>query len=165
VTGSAGTAGSTGPTGATGVGPAGSAGPTGPEGAPSFPETEKNGGTETGFWSATSPDHSLVGRLTVGEISFPVPLPVAPEHVVLVKKGETPTGVCTGGTLPHPTATAGSLCVYVALEKSVGSVIFKGIANAEGTIEKASVDGAQVEYEGNPEGTIDVSGSWAVTAI
>jgi hypothetical protein len=165
VTGSAGTAGSTGPTGATGVGPAGSAGPTGPEGKASFPETEKEGGTETGYWTANSPDHSLEGRQTVGVISFPVPLPVESTSVTIVSKGETASGACTGGTISHPTATPGALCIFTALEKNNGPVVRKGVYNAEGTLGKDSLTGAQIEFEGHPEGTVDEAGSWAVTAI
>jgi len=125
------------------------------------------GETETGFWSASVPGVATKGRRVNGEISFPIPLEAGlnAEHVVLVAEHATGTGGCEGGTVSAPTAKPGYLCVYIGHETVTGTVAFKAIENAAGST-GASPTGAVVSFEATGEGenTLQVVGTWAVTA-
>jgi hypothetical protein len=89
----------------------------------------------------------------------------AESQVKYISKGETPlTGPCAGGTVPAPKAQAGYLCVYESYKENNPTVVLLGVANALGELGKASTTGAQVEFEGVPEGTVNEAGTWAVTA-
>jgi len=156
-------AGATGEKGATGpAGPTGEKGATGPAG--SFPEVLPAGKTESGFWATSTGAPATTGRVTTASISFAIPLPAAPEHVVYLAPGEKKEGCEGTGLLPK--APEGTLCVYAETQKLEGTEAFKGIFNAEGAA-GASALGAAVEFEPSAsEATslVVAEGAWAVTA-
>src|SRR5579875_3362814 len=160
----AGVTGVTGPTGPTG--PAGSTGPTGEPGptGPAGGEKQElaplpSGAIERGFWSIATPAFIGKGETLRVWIAFPVTLESAPEHVVLVHRGETATGGCEGGQVNTPIAKRGYLCIYIGHEVVSGEVAV--------SVEKtASVDGVAllVEGTGGGENTYEAQGTWAVRA-
>lgn len=124
-------------------------------GTTGFTETLPAGKTEMGVWAA--PIIENVGHgLIVGNsaISFVIPLSSAPT-VEYIKAGEEATEHVTecGGTLEHPKAAEGFLCVYT---------------NTEGftTFEEATsyVSGADLAFDGGLEAGFTANGTWAVTA-
>ncbi|HTA15367.1 MAG TPA: hypothetical protein VK781_10980 [Solirubrobacteraceae bacterium] len=178
--GPAGAAGSKGETGAPGTsgkdglqgeeGPQGKEGKEGKEGSPwTAGGTLPSGRTETGTWAVER--SSFVGNegQTV-PISFTLPVGLASNEVgtaVYVKKTEvgTPTGGCEG-TIEHPTAPRGTLCVYVEEEENVGLVL-GGLITFHSKVGFGQ-SGAFVKYlaHGTEEtpGEITDRGVWAVTA-
>jgi hypothetical protein len=161
--------GATGATGAIGV--TGSTGATGATGAV-LPAALATGQSESGVWAAAaSYEPTVVPRLTVAPISFPVPdsVKMNEEHVIFLTKAETAIAPGTRvspcqGTLEAPTAPAGYLCVYTGVEE-LENAAFHGIlkfSNSAGA-EKA---GALVSFERSiVEGTskIRAQGTWAVS--
>jgi hypothetical protein len=89
------------------------------------------GHSEIGLWAASSASEPLVyPAATAAMIVFPVPLaaPLGEEGVQFVDRAETvkagtarsttiKTRCGTAGTLAHPTAEPGFLCVYAGLEQ------------------------------------------------
>jgi hypothetical protein len=109
---------------------------------------------------------------TSATISFPIWLAttvgtngiLSATAVHYVKVGETAGEGCTGGTLAHPTAEEGNLCVYAGIE-SVKNAKFIAIERANGE-EGAQRTGAQVIFEVNSAeeaAAIKAQGTWAVT--
>ena len=185
--------GPTGPTGPTGFGPTGPTGPTGPAGPSHWPKEAKAGQTETGFWAASSGEVAkLPPALTTATISFPVPIAgqLNEEHVVYIpraqaiKKGSEreakyKTACGETGTIEHPTANPGYLCVYAGVEEfknrtPTGEVgensdgRFLGIVSQIGG-GGASRFGAQIQFEvkelieTEETANIRAQGTWAVT--
>jgi hypothetical protein len=117
---------------------AGPAGATGPEGkAGPLLSVLPAGKSERGFWAASSGEVPEVSPASVtAKISFPVPLeePLEETHVVLISLSETGKPPASRsatkvkpfcgstGTLNHPTAEPGYLCVYTGVEKLVDLV-------------------------------------------
>jgi hypothetical protein len=174
-TGATGVTGATGNNGATGAtGEKGNTGPAGATGAAGsgFPE-ENTTQTETGYWSATSPGEALLEpNVTVGQISFPVPVQEGqPANVVYMTKATSelaennagrPTG-CKEGTIEKPKAAVGFLCVFTGQENNANAT-FKAIESAGGTEGRASRTGATVVFHASAAAArVLVAGSWAVT--
>jgi hypothetical protein len=165
-TGNNGSTGATGPAGAngaTGAGTAGATGATGPAG--SYPEVAPTGTIEEGYWAISTPDNAVQPRLTVGQISFPVPLKaeLAAAKVEYLTKNSS-TANCPG-TVAKPEAALGYLCVYTGLEANKDTKE-NSIDNAAGT-PGASEQGATIEFEVTADSTetrVDSQGSWAVDA-
>jgi hypothetical protein len=141
------------------------------------------GQTVRGAWIADSPSKpEVIPAETSGAISFQVPLPEsvgtkgilsasavhyikAPSAMEVAKK-EFPTAPegCTGGTVEHPKAEEGNLCVYAGIETLKASKFF-AIERANGE-EGAQRTGAVVIFEASSaeEATaIAAQGTWAVT--
>jgi hypothetical protein len=88
------------------------------------------GKSERGFWAASSGEvPEVFPALVSSKVSFPIPLgePLGEENIQLVNKTETgkagtarsttiKTRCGTTGTLAHPTAEPGYLCVYTGVE-------------------------------------------------
>jgi hypothetical protein len=82
-----------------------------------------------------------------------------------VAKKEFPTAPegCTGGTVSHPTAEEGNLCVYAGVE-ALKNASFFAIERANGE-EGAQRTGAQVIFQVNSAeevGFIRAQGTWAL---
>jgi hypothetical protein len=179
--GSQGPQGPAGPSGKDGAnGAAGATGPTGPTGFSGFVESLPSGKSLTGVWG-TSGGRAEIGEELVDDysmvpISFafplasaptvyyslqapPLPLMVTPSGEVLPIAGGTEgfEDVCPG-TVAEPKATAGSLCVYPAVEKNT-QFNFTDPEVAEG----AKKFGAILPFRIFGEKSY-AKGSWAVTA-
>ena len=154
--GASGVAGSTGATGATGPqGPKGEQGPAGP-----FPSTLPMGQTLTGAYEADGADYSNTATAIAGaSISFQFPLAAAPvPHFIAA--GATPPAQCPG-TVTHPKALSGNLCVYEGGFEEVKEVtIYEPATGTAG----ASAFGAGLVVTSNvKEGHFYSNGTWAVT--
>jgi hypothetical protein len=132
--GASGGAGASGVTGATGgagaKGETGNTGPTGAAGPGGFGGTLPPSRSEFGYWSVSTPEEpQIVPSFTLAAISFPAPLmgTLDETHVRYVSAAETAkngsersaiTREACGekGTLEHPTANLGYLCLYPGVE-------------------------------------------------
>jgi hypothetical protein len=161
----------------------------GTNGTTGFTETLPSGKTETGVWSVST---SSVGfeELQI-PISFPIPLsqPGEQNSAFGFKQKETENGefglnagipckvgepscVDTGckGSVIHPTAPAGKLCVYTAAEEKEGSgAKLRELRNLEFEGFRYSPTGAVLvagAFEASTEepGRVFAAGTWAVTA-
>lgn len=191
-TGATGPAGLAGPTGATGAtGPAGAAGtqgtqgaqgPQGPEGkqGPSgttgFTATLPAGDTETGTWAFDRTGESGVEKVS---LSFPVPLETSlaeeDAHFIEGNGEEVFESEATGfvkakssiclGTVEHPTAPPGNLCVYSYKLEGVAEEAerFTFLVGPEGSRFAAGTAGAIIFLFGAQVGS-EGYGSWAITA-
>ena len=169
--GSNGAAGPTGATGAAGAkGATGAAGATGATGFSGFTETLPAGKTETGTWAASG---SLVGPgvEALVPISFSIPLAqpsTAGTAFFLSKeeiKNEEGPGFEAGctGTVEHPTAPEGALCVYSDyIGSNVSFLLFYFNEQANSYQPTGSV--MLLSNTSNQEERIQGQGSWAVTA-
>jgi hypothetical protein len=167
--GSNGAAGPTGATGATGAkGATGAAGATGATGFSGFTDTLPSGKTETGTWAGSANGVPQFTELYI-PISFSIPLS-GPGQAFVLNEKETKdvsgTGGCTG-TVEHPTAPQGVLCLYTAEEARENFIIENEFAfNGElgfqpaGTVVRIF---APERAEGK-QAFIRVNGTWAVTA-
>jgi hypothetical protein len=172
--GAAGAAGA-GTPGATGKeGPAGKEGATGKEGAPGkngetgFTATLPSKATETGSWIVQAPKETT-GEAFGTPISFSIPLAasLSSSHVFFVEKGSTANETeCAKGTLEHPKAAPGNLCVYSNNLAGVVPLASGPIANPTGTVGEpgASTAGALILLEVEGESSSFADGTWAVTA-
>src|SRR5262249_14681778 len=162
-----------GPTGASVTGPKGVTGPTGPGGGGGLPEKLASGQSETGYWTVSSGAAPEATRLTVGTISFPIPLTTIPTKIVHLTKAQTETSVpaeCESpskvkGTLEAPQAAKGTLCVYTGQETKIGEFTEK-TTNAAGVAGKVSLTGTTLTFEPKvtePSNNIVAQGTWAVT--
>jgi hypothetical protein len=153
----------------------GKEGKAGKNGETGFTKTLPIGETETGTWNSEN-DNSKPESVEFRSISFPIPLetPIAEEHAIFVTSEQQtditqPTG-CLGGTVEHPTAEEGYLCIYQGhTEQPAGSAFeVTSIGPPGETINgdhKTGVMGAAfwLLYEGE-ESSHFMFGSWAVTA-
>ena len=190
--GPAGPAGPGGPAGAPGAGAAGKEGPAGKEGKPGttgFTETLPSGKTLMGEWSLSAANAPAKGAPTWMGASFGIPLAAAPVGHYLRVSGKEPfynettakeeereSPECKGSP-KEPKANPGSLCVYASQEegvalKSAGTLILPKLcpfgAGAGGCFEGGvfGVDrfGFGLGTISVTEGSIAISGTWAVTA-
>jgi hypothetical protein len=177
-TGGTGATGATGPAGATGTqGAQGPEGKQGPSGTTGFTATLPEGDTETGTWAFDRTGES--GGVERVSLSFPVPLAagLAEEdaHFIEVKGEEVSeseathfvkakSGICLG-TVEHPTAPPGNLCVYSSTLEGVAEQEgeFTWLISQEGNRYAAGTAGAIILFFGAQTGS-NGYGSWAVTA-
>lgn len=135
------------------AGPTGATGGTGPQGDPGpFPATLPSGKTLTGTYAAEDVNDGGTAH-AYASVSFTYRLATAPT-VHVVADGATTTGCA--GTVDHPTATAGNVCIYRDFDSST-PVAFSptatiGQAGRTGLVLSVSNAGNAFEY-----------GSWAVT--
>jgi hypothetical protein len=184
--GAAGPAGPAGPAGAGGTGPAGPQGPAGaaggagkegpagkegkqgPPGTTGFTATLPKGSTETGAWTdQVSPGNTTASALS--SISFAIPLASAldKEHVFFVEPESTAHEKECPGSVEHPLAEAGDLCVYAHIMAEVKpsfGVIHDPSSELNFSEHGAAATGAFLTFE--PAGTEGGAawGTWAVTA-
>jgi hypothetical protein len=162
-------------------GPEGPQGPAGKPGETGFTETLPEEKTETGVWSFITP---LSAEIV--PISFNIPLEAAlgqsKVHYInengeeVTETGNVPPTACHG-TVEHPSADVGNLCVYAGSERAPGSISTPTGAFGAGTA------GAHITFNSMPawEGHIEPAagtepekaealpfnvgfGTWAVTA-
>jgi hypothetical protein len=175
--GSAGAKGETGTAGSAGsAGKEGKEGKEGKAGATGFTATLPSGKTETGTWSVSA-SASREGFEPTTTMSFPIPLSAeGPKKAFAFSAEETEeekfgASGCTGSVL-HPTAPAGVLCVYTAFEtlnkadrfavaelRIPGSGGESGYGTSGATLYAYGVNGTAEE-----PGTVEAEGTWAVTA-
>jgi hypothetical protein len=193
VNGVAGTSGEKGPKGDTGekgaAGPAGATGPKGATGQTGFTETLPKGKTETGEWAMIG-DASGEFKVFGDAVSFNIPLATAPAAHYLRTSGmepvavEEPSGSGTfvekevvqpacPGSAAAPAAEPGVLCVYASSETGSLKIFLKFIfptlnsfASGGPNVFVKSVDpyGFGIVTESAAEGSMQVTGTWAVTA-
>jgi Collagen triple helix repeat (20 copies) len=165
--GDAGAKGDTGPAGAAGAngtngtnGTNGKAGTNGKDGETGFTETLPSGKTETGVFALALSDLPAASGPVI-PISFSIPLTEAGE-AIYVNQSETENGTnpTCKGTVEHPTAPAGTLCVYAAEEGALTPEFRFNLTEAE-----YEPTGTVMRYF-NPTagGSVNTSGSYAVTA-
>lgn len=171
--GAAGATGATGARGATGV-----AGATGATGFSGFTETLPSGKTETGSWVAY--EGGIKGNHVItAPISFSIPMAQpgteTPKSAYAFSLAETEEieehkiepGGCKG-SVEHPTAPSGVLCVYTGLEEAFGSFspFYEVRSLALPRFGAYSTAGAALFLAETVEETtsFNASGSWAITA-
>jgi hypothetical protein len=128
----------------------------GKNGTTGFTETLPSEKTETGAW-ALSP--SAEGKAWLA-ISFDIPLanPLDTGHVHFVEASGD--GTTCPGTVSHPKAEPGNLCVYKILLLNMTFESIDGVDTNPG----ASTIGALLPFEAAATGQRVGLGSWAVTA-
>lgn len=138
-------------------GPKGDTGAQGPKGPAGDPWTVggvlPSGKSLAGTWLAgVGPEVALGKGVGGASVSFNIPLPSAPE-VVIVKKGKEGKEHATEcpGNLQIPRAAPGKLCLYTAVE--AGLELQSAIPTPEGAL---------LSYLGPPGA--GEAGTWAVTA-
>ena len=147
-------------------------GEPGEDGETGFTEVLPGGKTETGTWSVLANE----GEVALAPISFNIPLPAAPDPV-LVKQGENGTANgCPGIVGGAPQADPGKLCVYIhskqgALfsdpggEPPVNEFAFPDPTIQTGNgIEATTPSGALIQMGPCETAPCTVYGTWAVTA-
>jgi hypothetical protein len=151
----------------------------GENGQTGFTETLPSGKTLTGEWSVSG--YAEVGAkegfpsILIGSVSFDIPLAQAPvPHYI--KAGASPPAGCGGGSVAHPEAEPGNLCVFVDQEENntttplpkicsfSGGGSFGGGLCAFGSGESADRYGFGVNEVAEVKGFIYSLGTWAVTA-
>ena len=145
------------------AGPKGSAGSQGPAGSPwTAGGVLPSGATETGTWGGSgAPTLEMYGTVP---ISFPIPLKEGSSKAYRLDVEETKnnagTDGCTG-TVEHPTAPSGELCLYTAAEESEHASFTLPVLN--GTVGYLPTGTAiNVIVEGG--GYYFINGTFAVTA-
>jgi hypothetical protein len=161
--GESGPAGAKGEKGATGAaGAKGATGTTGATGRTGFTKTLPKGETETGVWSVSTAELPAVSEV-YAPISFAIPLEKKGEIVFLdqeeTESSATNASGCTG-TVEHPTAPEGMLCIYTA-EQQAKFVKPEVRFNAE---EEYEPTGTLVRFFVPEPYAIHENGSFAVTA-
>ncbi len=175
-TGPAGAPGAKGETGAPGkdgaegkqgpAGPAGSKGATGSQGPAGSPWTAggvlPSGATETGTWGGSgAPTVEMDGTMP---ISFPIPLKEGSTEAYRLDVEETKNNAgthgCTG-TVEHPTAPSGELCVYTAQEESEHASFTSPILNGSAGYFPT---GTAINVTVSEGGYYFANGTFAVTA-
>ncbi len=147
----------------------------GVKGATGYTEVLPSGKSETGTWVLN--ESSTYGNSAVA-ISFPIPLASESSQGFGFNEAETkeigegkPVGASgCSGTVGKPTAPLGKLCVYTAMEVTVG--VFGNFVEPRAANKETGgygVSGAILfgpEFAGTPEepGSVFAWGSWAVTA-
>jgi hypothetical protein len=170
--GAKGEAGPAGPQGQPGPqGPQGVQGPQGPAGTTGFTSSLPAGSTETGTFASTYRNGSEGAQVWV-PISFSIPLAAAKEQNAAFymsekrkeeeENEEIPASGCEG-SVGHPTAPEGVLCVYPAAETLEGST-FLGFSLNEGAEGYQTAGAALLFFVGGAGGGLEVVGTWAVTA-
>ncbi len=134
--------------------------------------TLPSGSTETGAWRLP---YGMAGLKEVPAISFPIPLPHslsvsecstdAPTcHFHLIKKEETGTGGCEGGTVAAPSAKPGNFCLYVGISENLDENEGEFVVENPGTGEGVGTTGVLLKLVLTGEGEGEAQGTWAVTA-
>jgi hypothetical protein len=95
-----------------------------------------------------------------GSISFALQTASAPT-VQIIPVGGAKTAAC-GGSVAHPSAAAGFMCVYESTQSNVASV---DICSSAGCTATPSADpfGAEVSVHSAGTGRFSLDGTWAVT--
>jgi Collagen triple helix repeat (20 copies) len=169
--GAAGAKGETGAPGAAGAqGGVGAAGKEGAEGQEGSPWTDggtlPSESTETGVWGGypNEPTESIHSF----PISFPIPLAVAPNEIIVVAEGELTKPGCPGENHGRPTAEPGKLCVYEdVLLEAKGEGFFHGEPAKEAGKYGEFAEGVTTTgtlFKVNCERFCTAEGTWAVTA-
>ncbi len=191
-TGPAGLAGPAGPAGATGAvgatGPAGAPGKEGvqgkegiqgkqgepgKDGTTGFTETLPKGKTLKGDWGITG---TAAGQEFVfTSVSFGIPLEAAATAIYVKANEPTPSG-CTGNS-EEPGAEEGHLCVFAVVEQNEGEeellnhhyplvcpVATSDVCFFNGSPGTSDPFGFGVDALAKEAGTVNIKGSWAVTA-
>jgi hypothetical protein len=157
--------GNVGKTGATGKeGSQGKEGLPGKEGSQGkegpFAGTLPSGKTTTGAWAI----HGGTGDTTATTaISFPFPLASRPTVHVVPGGGSPPSG-CSG-SVEHPGASPGNLCVFEGFQEHVTAGATQEYEPASGTNSESGFTGAAL-YAGpeTPGDVFEEAGTFAVTA-
>lgn len=133
------------------VGPAGPAGP--------LTTTLPHGQTLRG-WLHFDTVATGANQVEGGSISFALQTASAPT-VQVIPVGGPKTGAC-GGSVAHPSAAAGFVCVYESTQSNVASV---DICSSAGCTATPSADpfGAEVSVHSAGAGRFSLDGTWAVT--
>lgn len=154
----------------------------GASGGGGYPETLPSGKTETGAWTGFFPSESEGGKgteaTTWSAISFAIPLAAGlgstAWHYVTSAEQTAKTQPLCPGTVERPTATKGNLCVYEggAIEPNGAGEPVKIVqvkppsSPGSGAETGTGTSGAEllIHYEGPREETVEITGSWAVSA-
>jgi hypothetical protein len=156
----------------------------GRSGTTGFTDTLPTGKTETGAWDVTNVPAKGFEVAAEDAVSFPIPLSEAPEpefsgrreavsagRYIGPEEGEHEAkesdfiseGACKG-TFEHPGAGPGHLCIFAKeAEDVVGMQIFDPELKepSNGTV---GTTGALYKVVSSAAGTVNASGTWAVTA-
>jgi Collagen triple helix repeat (20 copies) len=136
-------------------GKAGKEGPPGPQVFTTLP----SGSSESGQWAAIS-TATGAGQTLATTISIPIPLATAPAVHFIAENSAPPAG-CSG-SVEHPSAEPGNLCVFVRL---LSEAQFQFMYDSQtNSVEAAGDTGTTLAFESTKAGTAQALGTWAVSA-
>jgi Collagen triple helix repeat (20 copies) len=136
-------------------GKAGKEGPPGPQAISTLP----SGSSESGQWAAIS-TATGAGQTLATTISIPIPLAAAPAVHFIAENSAPPAG-CSG-SVEHPSAEPGNLCVFVRL---LSEAQFQFMYDSQtNSVEAAGGTGTTLAFESTKAGTAQALGTWAVSA-
>jgi hypothetical protein len=169
-TGPRGLTGAVGAQGASGTqGPQGNQGIQGIQGIQGVPgpttTTAPSGSTQRGSFALGGYAHAA-GDEIASSISYPLELSAAPTEVEVPHGGTNPDPTHCPGTAEAPTAARGYLCIYDRFSGDVFEALGSNlqVGNVDGVGGTTNAWGGRLIALASAAGTVDVEGSWAVTA-
>ena len=163
LTGTPGAPGPQGPQGLQGV--QGDQGVQGIQGVPGpTTTTAPSGSTQRGAFALDG--YQTAGGFIGGSISYPLQLSTEPLVVEVPFGGTNPDPAHCPGTPQAPTAARGYLCIYDRFSGNVLQTTGTNlqVANVDGFGGTTNVWGGRIVARASATGTVDVEGTWAVTA-
>lgn len=159
----------TGPRGLTGApGANGTQGPQGVQGVQGVPgpttTIAPSGSTQRGTFVLEG--YQTAGNFIGGSISYPLQLSTEPLVVEVPFGATNPDPTHCPGTPEAPTAARGYLCIYDRFSGNVLQTTGTNlqIANVDGSGGTTNLWGGRIVARASATGTVDVEGTWAVTA-
>jgi hypothetical protein len=158
------------------TGPRGLTGAPGAQGVPGTQGTQGVQGVQgiqgiqgvPGPTTTTAPSGSAhaAGDAIASSISYPLELSAAPTEVEVPRGGTNPDPAHCPGTAEAPTAARGYLCIYDRFSGDVLEALGSNlqVGNVDGVGGTTNEWGGRMIALASAAGTVDVEGSWAVTA-
>jgi hypothetical protein len=166
LTGTPGAQGARGPQGAQGIqGAQGVPGAQGIQGVPGpTTTTAPSGSTQRGAFVLEG--YQTMFNFIGSAISYPLELSAEPLEIEVPFSGTNPDPTHCPGTPAAPTAARGYLCIYDRFSGNVLQTTGTNlqVADVDGVGGTTNVWGARIVARANATGTVDVEGTWAVTA-
>jgi hypothetical protein len=124
-----------------------------------------SGSTQRGSFGVEGYAHAA-GDEMESTISYPLELSAAPIAVEVPRSGTNPDPAHCPGTAEAPTAARGYLCLYDRFSGNVFQATGSNlqVGNVEGVGGTTNPWGGRIIALASAAGTVDVEGSWAVTA-
>jgi hypothetical protein len=124
------------------------------------------GKTLTGSWSASVWAHANLD-VAEGSISFAMPLASAPTAIVVPNDNSVPMPAGCSGTLAHPHASPGKLCIFVGWTFNTATAgHLDGTYSPDSPVSApgAGPHGTVVVVRAANTGNVEAAGTYAVTA-
>ncbi len=127
--------------------------------------TAPSGSTQRGSFVVEGYAHAADDEVA-SSISYPLELSAAPTEVEVPRGGTNPDPAHCPGTAEAPTAARGYLCIYDRFSGDVFEALGSNlqVGNVDGVGGTTNEWGGRMIALASAAGTVDVEGSWAVTA-